>query len=142
MKTRLFNAAAVLTMSLAFALLLVVAVQRAESGIPSPSSTLPASDLTSTPPSTSQGPQDESFVNRQTVLLWPKKLSLFAKEYGSWEMWLGGRSVSPYSLRDELLVSVRAIATTIPAVDVRTDEPQSDIIVVSGNSAAGFAEIH
>ena len=74
--------------------------------------------------------------NRQTILLWPKELSQFMSEYSSWEMWLGSKHPSSYSPRDELLVSVRAIATIVPDLEVATDEPDSDLIIVSGNPAA------
>jgi hypothetical protein len=73
---------------------------------------------------------------RQTVILWPRKILRFLDEYPSWDMWLGGGSVSVWSPRDELLVAVRALATIVPDLDIDTDASDSDLIVVSGNTGA------
>ena len=59
----------------------------------------------------------------------------FQNEYPSWRMWLDSESPGPYTARDNLLVSVRAIAALIPDLKVSTDEPHSDVIAVSGNPA-------
>jgi len=82
-----------------------------------------------------QTPQENPKSRRQTILLWPKGLEQFTHEYSSWELWLGEGHTSPYSPRDELLVSVRAIAAMVPDLAIGTDEYQSDIIIVSGNPA-------
>jgi len=69
----------------------------------------------------------------QTVLLWPKQLAEFTQEYPNWQTWLGSQPVSAYAVRDELLVSVNAIAAIVPGLEVTTDYPDSNLIIVSGN---------
>jgi hypothetical protein len=68
--------------------------------------------------------------------MWPQKLTAFAKEYDSWELWLDQRPPTPYSVRDALLVSIRAIVVNISDLDIETDSPHSDLIIVTGNPAA------
>jgi len=138
MKLRFFQAVFSLVMGLGVAVLLGIVVQGAEPralGAPVPSTATTAPQITSTLPSAQAGPRDKYPARKQTLLLWPKRLSAFVQEYPSWDSWLGSRSDSPYSVRDELLVLVRAIAAKIPDLEIATDEPQSDLILVSGNPA-------
>ncbi len=137
MKARLF-AVFILVVGLGLLLTWAVVAQMSD-----PRTLLPGGSIsalyptpTSTAPITWQVSQEDLRRNRQTILLWPKELSQFMKGYSSWAMWLGSRRIAPYSVRDELLVSVRAIATMIPDLEVGTDEPDSDLIIVSGNPAA------
>jgi len=136
MKTRLFTVF-ILVVGLGLLLTWAVIAQMSDPRTPPPGDSLSA--LYPTPISATSvtwlESQEDIRRNRQTILLWPKELSQFMKEYSSWAMWLGSRRVAPYSVRDELLVSVRAIATIIPDLEVETDEPDSDLIIVSGNWA-------
>jgi len=76
------------------------------------------------------------YINRQSILLWPKDLLKFMNEYQSWKMWLGSRRISPHSVRDELLVSVRAIAAMVHDLEIEVDDPDSNLIIISGNPVA------
>ena len=91
---------------------------------PSPTSLLPGEH-------TAKLPSDE-----QSFLLWPKELNQFVNDYESWPEWLGSTSASPFWVRDELLVAVNALAHLIPHLTVETDETQSDVVIVTGSSAA------
>ena len=95
-----------------------------------------ALDITPTLPVNPLRPQDRLLARKQTILLWPKDTTSFIQEYSSWDSWVGSGSSSPYALRDELLVFVRAIATKLPGLEITTDEPQSNLILVSGNPVA------
>lgn len=123
-------------MGLGMVLLLGVVVQGAESDTSTLSITPPALHIISTPPVNPTGSQDKLLARKQTILLWPKDVTTFVQEYSSWDSWLEGGSGSPYTLRDELLIFVRAIAAKAPGLEIATDEPQSDLIVVSGDPAA------
>ena len=72
---------------------------------------------------------------QQSILIWPKKLGTFMREYASWEYWVPGSHGSSYLVRDELLASVRALAALIPDLRIDTHDPDSDLILVSGPPA-------
>ncbi|MGA9350967.1 MAG: NHL repeat-containing protein, partial [Anaerolineae bacterium] len=137
MKARLFTVF-ILVVGVGLLLTWIVTAQRLELRTPPHSGSLSVSHPmpTSTTPIIWEEEREDPCTNCQTILLWPKELSQFVSEYLSWEMWLGDRRAAPYSVRDELLVSVHAIATIIPDLEVETDEPDSDLIIVSGNWAA------
>ena len=133
MKARLFTAF-ILVVGLGLLLTWAVTAQRSEPRTSPAGDSLPELHPTPATSTICEGEREDLRRNRQTILLWPKELSQFMSEYSSWEMWLGSRR-GAYSVRNELLVSVRAIATIIPDLEVETDEPNSDLIIVSGNRA-------
>lgn len=124
-----------LIVSLGVAFTWVVMAQMPTPGNDSPSLN-PAPDPTATIPAAESNLRDHHPYPRRTFLLWPQKLPTFAKEYDPWELWLDQRPPTPYSVRDALLVSIQAIAINIPDLEVETDSPHSDLIIVSGNPAA------
>jgi len=79
--------------------------------------------------------QEASSVDHKAVLLWPKSLEQFQAEYPSWPQWLGSPDPYALALRDELLTSARALAAIIPDLSVEADQPDSDLIVVTGHPA-------
>jgi len=140
MRERLF-ASFILTASLISLFTLAVTTRGTAAGVPTPGGDLllpsnPTSMLSYSQQGPRENPSHTNLQGQQTVLLWPRALSQFMEEYPSWKMWLGGRCPSAYLLRDELLASVRAFATIIPDLTVSADEPDSDLIIVSGHPAA------
>lgn len=71
--------------------------------------------------------------NEQTILIWPKSLPEVLSESPEWELWLDISHETPYVIRDNLLISVQAIAAQLPELTIETDEPNSEIIAVTGN---------
>jgi len=125
MKTRIISMVLSVVMGLGSTLLLGMVVQGAWSSTTSLNVVSPASSVSWSKP------QGRLLANKQTILLWPIKLSGLLQEYRSWDAWLGERN-SPYLIRDELLVAVRAFAAKMPDLGIETDEPQSDLIMMSG----------
>jgi hypothetical protein len=83
--------------------------------------------------STENNLQGEKNAVKETILLWPKKANDFIEEYPNWRFWLGRNEIDAYTIRDELFVSVRALIISMHGLDVRVDEPDSDLIIVSGD---------
>jgi hypothetical protein len=104
-----------------------------------PTQTPPRRSLVAPTPAPTSIPEsarkDLPYYN-QNILLWPKSVGAFKNEYSSWQLWLASESTSSYAIRDELLITVRAFAAIIPSLDIKTDEPNSDIISISGNPAS------
>lgn len=94
--------------------------------VPLSAQATPAATPASTPAANIRKP-------RVSILLWPTPLGQFITDYPSWESWLSDPALSNLSVRNELLVSVRAFATIIPDLAVSTPETGSDVISVSGD---------
>ena len=94
-------------------------------------------DVTAFPPPTPTVAPDSTLFRakdgRPGILLWPKHPSSSSTE---WTAWLMLEEDSPYLFRDNLLISVRALAQRLsPDITIETLEPDSDLIAVSAEPA-------